>query len=71
MTLLQDAEKQLHDALEALESAVQLATQSGDQSGAGDFRELAHEVAAIESTLEEAMQLIATANSTPIGGSRQ
>ena len=75
MTLLQDAEKQLHDALKALESAVRLAAQANSeavsQKNTGDMSVLAGEVAVIESTLDEAMQLIAKANASSIGGTGQ
>ena len=69
MTRLQQAEQQLHDALRALESAVESATTPDPvEPGAGDRTAIAAEIAAIEARLGEAMALIADADNAGEGG---
>jgi hypothetical protein len=63
MTRLQQAEQQLHDALRALESAVESAMMSNPvDPAAGERAALADEIAAIEARLGEAIALIAAAD---------
>ena len=83
MTRLQNAEKQLSDALAALESAVESSTEASASSAIVatlskvDFDVLIDEVSGIEAKLGEAMQMIAdidaaqtsTANSGDMGDS--
>ena len=65
MTRLQNAEKQLSDALAALESAVESSTEASASSAIAaapskvDFDVLIDEVSGIEAKLGEAMQMIA------------
>ena len=65
MTRLQNAEKQLNDALLALESAVELSIEVSASSAIAatpskaDFVALIDEVSGIEAKLGEAMQVIA------------
>ena len=65
MTRLQNAEKQLSDALAALESAVESSTEASASSAIVatpskvDFDVLIDEVSGIEAKLGEAMQVIA------------
>ena len=65
MTRLQNAEKQLNDALLALESAVGLSIEVSASSAIAatpskaDFVALIDEVSGIEAKLDEAMQVIA------------
>jgi hypothetical protein len=65
MTRLQNAEKQLNDALAALESAVELSIEGVASSAIAatpakaDFAALIDEVSGIEAKLGEAMQVIA------------
>ena len=65
MERLQNAEKQLRDALAALESAVELSIQASAPSAIAatpskaDFAALIDEVIGIEAKLGEAMQVIA------------
>ena len=69
MTRLQNAEKQLSDALAALESALESAVESSTEASASsaivatpskvDFDVLIDEVSGIEAKLGEAMQMIA------------
>ena len=65
MTRLQNAEKQLSDALAALESAVESSTEASASSAIVatpskvDFDVLIDEVSGIEAKLGEAMQMIA------------
>ena len=65
MTRLQNAEKQLSDALAALESAVEPSTEASASSAIVatpskvDFDVLIDEVSGIEAKLGEAMQMIA------------
>ena len=65
MTRLQNAEKQLGDALVALESAVESSIEASASSAIAatsskaDFAELIDEVSGIEAKLGEAMQVIA------------
>ena len=65
MTRLRNAEKQLHDALLALESAVGLSIEVSASSAIAatpskaDFVALIDEVSGIEAKLGEAMQVIA------------
>ena len=65
MTLLQNAEKQLGDALAALESAVESSIEASASSAIAatsskaDFAALIDEVSGIEAKLGEAMQVIA------------
>ena len=65
MTRLQNAEKQLSDALAALESAVELSIEASASSAIAapptkaDFAALIDEVSGIEVKLGEAMQVIA------------
>ena len=65
MTRLQNAEKQLRDALAALESAVELSIEASASSAIAatpskaDFAALIDEVSGIEAKLGEAMQVIA------------
>ena len=83
MTRLQNAEKQLSDALAALESAVESSIEASASSAIVatpskvDFDVLIDEVSGIEAKLGEAMQMIAdidaaqtsTANSGDMGDS--
>ena len=83
MTRLQNAEKQLSDALAALESAVELSIEASASSAIVatsskvDFDVLIDEVSGIEAKLGEAMQMIAnidsaqtsTANAGDVGDS--
>ena len=83
MTRLQNAEKQLSDALAALESAVESSIEGAASSAIAatpakaDFAALIDEVSGIEAKLGEAMQVIAdidaaqtsTANSGDMGDS--
>ena len=83
MTRLQNAEKQLSDALAALESAVESSIAANASSAIAatpskaDFAVLIDEVSGIEAKLGEAMQLIAdidavqtsAANAGGMGGS--
>ena len=83
MTRLQNAEKQLSDALAALESAVESSAQASASSAIAatpskvDFDVLIDEVSGIEAKLGEAMQMIAdidaaqtsTANAGDMGDS--
>ena len=83
MTRLQNAEKQLNDALLALESAVELSIEVSASSAIAatpskaDFVALIDEVSGIEAKLGEAMQVIAdidaaqtsTANAGDMGDS--
>ena len=83
MTRLQNAEKQLSDALAALESAVESSTEASASSAIVatlskvDFDVLIDEVSGIEAKLGEAMQMIAdidaaltsTANAGDMGDS--
>ena len=83
MTRLQNAEKQLGDALAALESAVELSIEASASSAIAatsskaDFAALIDEVSGIEAKLGEAMQVIAdidaaqtsTANAGDMGDS--
>ena len=83
MTRLQNAEKQLSDALAALESAVESSIEASASSAivatpsTVDFDALVDEVSGIEAKLGEAMQVIAdidaaqtsTANAGDIGDS--
>ena len=63
MTRLQQAEQQLHNALRALESAVESAlTPDPVEPGAGDRTALATEIAMIEARLGKAIALIAAAD---------
>jgi hypothetical protein len=65
MTRLQNAEKQLRDALAALESAVESSIEASASSAIAatpskaDFAVLIDEVSGIEARLGEAMQVIA------------
>ena len=61
MTRLQNAEKQLSDALAALESAVEVSASSAIVASPSkvDFDVLINEVSGIEAKLGEAMQVIA------------
>ena len=65
MTRLQNAEKQLSDALAALESAVESSMEASASSAneaipsKADFAVLIDEVSGIEAKLDEAMQVIA------------
>ena len=61
MTRLQNAEKQLSDALVALESAVEASASSAilANPSKADFAALMDEVSGIEAKLGEAMQVIA------------
>ena len=65
MTRLQNAEKQLRDALAALESAVESSIEASASSAIAatpskaDFAVLIDEVSGIEAKLSEAMQVIA------------
>ena len=65
MPLLQNAEKQLSDALAALESAVESSIEASASSAIAatsskaDFAALIDEVSGIEAKLGEAMQVIA------------
>ena len=65
MTRLQNAEKQLGDALAALESAVESSIEASASSAIAatsskaDFAALIEEVSGIEAKLGEAMQVIA------------
>ena len=65
MTRLQNAEKQLSDALAALESAVESSIEASASSAIVatpskvDFDVLIDEVSGIEAKLDEAMQMIA------------
>ena len=65
MTRLQNAEKQLSDALAALESALESAVEASASSAIvanpskADFAALIDEVSGIEAKLGEAMQVIA------------
>ena len=65
MTRLQNAEKQLSDALAALESAVESSIEASSSSAIAatpskaDFAALIEEVSRIEAKLGEAMQVIA------------
>ena len=65
MTRLQNAEKQLSDALAALESAVESSIEASASSAiaptppTADFAALIDEVSGIEAKLGEAMQVIA------------
>ena len=65
MTRLQNAEKQLGDALAALKSAVESSIEASASSAIAatsskaDFAELIDEVSGIEAKLGEAMQVIA------------
>jgi hypothetical protein len=65
MTRLQNAEKQLSNALAALESAVESSTEASASSAIAptpsraDFAALIDEVSGIEAKLGEAMQVIA------------
>ena len=65
MTRLQNAEKQLSDALAALESAVESSIEASASSAIAaapskaDFAALIDEVSGIEAKLGEAMQVIA------------
>lgn len=65
MTRLQNAEKQLSDALAALESAVESSIEASASSAIAavpskaDFAALIDEVSGIEAMLGEAMQVIA------------
>ena len=65
MTRLQNAEKQLRDALVALESAVELSIEASESRAIvatpskADFAVLIDEVSGIEAKLGEAMQVIA------------
>ena len=69
MTRLQQAEQQLHNALRALESAVESAlTPDPVERGAGDRTALATEIAMIEARLGEAIALIAAADKVGDGG---
>jgi hypothetical protein len=69
MTRLQQAEQQLHDALRALESAVEsVMTPDPADLGAGERAVLVSEIAAIEARLGEAMALIAAADKVGDGG---
>ena len=69
MTRLQQAEQQLHDALRALESAVESATTPDPvKPEAVDRTAIAAEIAAIEARLGEAMALIAAADKVGDGG---
>ena len=69
MTRLQNAEKQLNDALAALESAVELSIEGVASSAIAatpakaDFAALIDEVSGIETKLGEAMQIIADIDS--------
>ena len=83
MTRLQNAEKQLSDAIAALESAVESSIEASASSAIAatptkaDFAALIDEVSGIEAKLGEAMQVIAdidaaqtsTANSGDMGDS--
>ena len=83
MTRLQNAEKQLSDALAALESAVESSIEASASSAIAetpskaDFAALIDEVSGIEAKLGEAMQVIAnvdaaqtsTANAGDMGDS--
>ena len=83
MTRLQNAEKQLRDALVALESAVELSIEASASRAIvappskADFAALIDEVSGIEAKLGEAMQMIAdidaaqtsTANADDMGDS--
>ena len=83
MTRLQNAEKQLSDALAALESAVESSIEASASSAIVatpskvDFDVLIDEVSGIEAKLDEAMQMIAdidaaqtsTANAGDMGDS--
>ena len=65
MTRLQNAEKQLSDALAALESAVELSIEASASSAIAatpskaEFARLVDEVSGIEAKLGEAMKVIA------------
>ena len=65
MTRLQNAEKQLSDALAALESAVESSIEASASSAIAatpskaEFATLVYEVSGIEAKLGEAMQVIA------------
>ena len=69
MTRLQNAEKQLSDALAALESAVESSIEASASSAIAptpsraDFAALIDEVSGIEAKLGEAMQVIADIDS--------
>jgi hypothetical protein len=69
MTRLQNAEKQLHDALLALESAANAlrAQQQRRDEGAADSAALGAEIAAIETRLAAAIALIDGATAAPSG----
>lgn len=69
MTRLQQAEQQLQEALQALESAVEsVMTSDPADLGAGERTNLVSEIAAIETRLGEAMTLIAAADNAGDGG---
>ena len=69
MTRLQQAEQQLQEALQALESAVEsVMTPDPADMGAGERANLVSEIAAIETRLGEAMTLIAAADNAGDGG---
>ena len=69
MTRLQQAEQQLHDALRALESAVELViTPDPADPGASERAALVNEIAAIEARLGEVMALIAGTDDAGDGG---
>ena len=69
MTRLQQAEQELHNALRALESAVESAlTPDPIEPGAGDRTVLATEIAMIEARLGEAIALIVAADKADDGG---
>ena len=73
MTRLQNAEKQLSDALAALELAVESSIEASALSAIAaapskaDFAVLIDEVSGIEAKLGEAMQLIADRDAAQIG----
>ena len=72
MTRLQNAEKQLSDALAALESAVELSIEASAPSAIAvtpskaDFAALIDEVNGIEAKLGEAMQVIANIDAAQV-----
>jgi hypothetical protein len=72
MTRLQNAEKQLGDALAALESAVESSIEASASSAIAatsskaDFAALIDEVSGIEAKLGEAMQVIADIDTAQI-----
>jgi hypothetical protein len=74
MTRLQNAEKQLSDALAALESAVESSIEASASSAIAatpskaDFAALIGEVSGIEAKLGEAMQVIADIDADPVMG---